>query len=176
MAERHTRIRAKQFLNFDLLPQDIKTANSPSDGNVLSYDAATQTFKWVVASASENIWNAYIEDEAEEAVSGGAYKLKVELSATIPSDGYYVVYFGAEARATRLFGTGKAKILFSVGSTEVDLAYIEQREYENTSHYKLFHFTSGTNVSFSIHYSSGSFGSVAYIRRARILLMRLQND
>jgi len=176
MAERHTRIRAKQFLNFDLLPQDIKTVNSPNDGEVLSYDATTQTFKWIVASGSENIWNAYIEDETEEAVSGNVYKLKVELSASIPSDGYYVVYFGTEAKAMKLFGTGKARVLFSVGPTEVDLAYVEQKEYENTSHYKLFHFTSGTNVSFSIHYSSGSFGSVAYIRRARILLMRLQND
>lgn len=53
MSDRNTRIRATQFRNLTLLPEDIKATNvlgSAMDGYIPSYDLATGEFTWIESS------------------------------------------------------------------------------------------------------------------------------
>jgi len=56
MADRNTSIRANQFRNFSLLPEDIKATNSPSGENVLGYNSAQSLFEW---KNTAKVFNSY---------------------------------------------------------------------------------------------------------------------
>lgn len=88
MADRNTGIDGSQIKNLSIKPEDLKrTGSAPTDGQIPSYDFASEDFEWGDAGAGDMLKSAYdtdndgIVDSAEnvdDGASGDAHKSTAE--------------------------------------------------------------------------------------------------
>ena len=170
MADRYTKIRAKQFKNFDLRPEDVKAVNTPDDKYVLAF-LDTDNFIWLPIG-----WYVYEKKEGSSSTTSSSYQTKLTLSAVIPQTGAYLLVYSFESRATSYFSSARCQVRVrqTLPTTATLNRHEETSPYFNlSSGFKVLNFNEGDNVEFLLQYRSIGGFSTARIRRARMLLKYL---